>query len=90
MPKNKHIRLIFNPATETEGGATLPIENKCLDGIDEVYGFHSEPSFDEGDIRIHGQRYPEQTEAVTQICKDYFGEAHLKVEDKPFVGFTPF
>ena len=24
----------------------------CLDGIDEVYGYHNVPNFDEGDIRV--------------------------------------
>ena len=28
------------------------IKEKCLDGVDEVYGLHNVPNFDEGDIRI--------------------------------------
>lgn len=28
------------------------IEDGCLDNIDEVYGFHNIPNFDEGDIRV--------------------------------------
>jgi len=24
----------------------------CLDGIDEIYGYHNVPNFDEGDIRV--------------------------------------
>ena len=24
----------------------------CMDGVDEVYGFHNIPNFDEGDIRV--------------------------------------
>ena len=28
------------------------IKEGCLDGIDEVYGFHNVPNFDEGDIRV--------------------------------------
>ena len=28
------------------------IEENCLDGVDEVYGLHNVPNFDEGDIRI--------------------------------------
>ena len=27
------------------------IKEKCLDGVDEVYGLHNVPDFDEGDIR---------------------------------------
>jgi hippurate hydrolase len=28
------------------------IEEGCLDNIDEVYGYHNIPNFDEGDIRV--------------------------------------
>ena len=28
------------------------IKENCLDGVDEIYGFHNVPLFDEGDIRV--------------------------------------
>lgn len=28
------------------------IDEGCLDGVDEVYGHHNIPIFDEGDIRV--------------------------------------
>ena len=28
------------------------VEEGCLEGIDEVYGYHNIPLFDEGDIRV--------------------------------------
>jgi metal-dependent amidase/aminoacylase/carboxypeptidase family protein len=28
------------------------IQEGCLKGVDEVYGFHNIPNFDEGDIRV--------------------------------------
>jgi metal-dependent amidase/aminoacylase/carboxypeptidase family protein len=28
------------------------IKDGCLDGVDEIYGFHNIPNFDEGDIRV--------------------------------------
>ena len=28
------------------------IEEGCLENINEVYGFHNIPNFDEGDIRV--------------------------------------
>ena len=28
------------------------IEEGCLDIVDEVYGYHNVPNFDEGDIRV--------------------------------------
>lgn len=52
IPSNKTIRLLFQPAEEGPGGAAPMIKEGCLDGIDEVYGYHNIPNFDEGDIRI--------------------------------------
>ena len=52
IPSNKKVRLLFQPAEEGPGGAKPMIEEGCLDGIDEVYGLHNMPSFDEGDIRV--------------------------------------
>ncbi len=28
------------------------IKEGCLEGVDEVYGYHNVPNFDEGDIRV--------------------------------------
>ena len=28
------------------------VKEKCLNGVDEVYGLHNVPNFDEGDIRV--------------------------------------
>ena len=28
------------------------IKEGCLEGVDEVYGFHNVPNFEEGDIRV--------------------------------------
>lgn len=28
------------------------VEEGCMNGVDEVYGFHNIPNFDEGDIRV--------------------------------------
>lgn len=52
MPKNKMVRLLFQPAEEGPGGAEPMIKEGCLEGIDEVYGYHNIPGFDEGDIRV--------------------------------------
>jgi amidohydrolase len=43
---------LFQPAEEGPGGAAPMIEEGCLDNIDEVYGYHNIPNFDEGDIRV--------------------------------------
>lgn len=28
------------------------VKEGCMDGVDEVYGYHNVPQFDEGDIRV--------------------------------------
>jgi metal-dependent amidase/aminoacylase/carboxypeptidase family protein len=28
------------------------IKEGCLEGVDEVYGYHNVPNFDEGDVRV--------------------------------------
>ena len=28
------------------------IKEGCMEGVDEVYGYHNIPNFDEGDIRV--------------------------------------
>lgn len=46
------MKLLFQPAEEGPGGAEIMIKEGCLDGVDEVYGYHNIPNFDEGDIRV--------------------------------------
>ena len=52
IPKNKFVRLLFQPAEEGPGGAKMMCEEGCMKGISEVYGYHNLPNFDEGDIRV--------------------------------------
>ena len=52
IPKGKTVRLLFQPAEESPGGALPMIKEGCLEGVDEVYGLHNMPNFDEGDIRV--------------------------------------
>ena len=52
IPKGKFVRLLFQPAEESPGGASPMIKEGCLENISEVYGFHNVPNFDEGDIRV--------------------------------------
>ena len=53
IPSNKAVRLLIQPAEEGPGGAQPMIkEDNCLDGVDEVYGFHNVPQFNEGEIRV--------------------------------------
>jgi amidohydrolase len=43
--------MLWQPAEEGPGGALPMIKEGCLNGVDEVYGLHNIPDFDEGDIR---------------------------------------
>ena len=52
IPKNQFVRLLFQPAEEYPGGAKHMVAEGCMEDIDEVYGFHNIPNFDEGDIRV--------------------------------------
>ena len=52
IPKDKRVRLLFQPAEEGPGGALPMIKEGCLEGVDEVYGYHNIPNFDEGDVRV--------------------------------------
>ena len=44
--------MLFQPAEEGPGGAKPMVEENCMENIDEVYGYHNVPNFDEGDIRV--------------------------------------
>lgn len=52
ISSDKLVRLLFQPAEEGPGGAKPMVDEGCLNGIDEVYGYHNIPNFDEGDIRV--------------------------------------
>ncbi|CAI2371800.1 unnamed protein product [Moneuplotes crassus] len=52
IPQNKTIRLLFQPAEEGPGGALPMIEEGCLEGVDEVYGYHNAPFGEEGSISL--------------------------------------
>lgn len=68
MPSNKFVRLLFQPAEEGPGGAKPMIEEGCLENIDEVYGYHNIPNFDEGDIRvIEGGIFAQSTSFTIKI-----------------------
>ena len=51
VPSNKCVRLLFQPSEEGPlSGAELMIKQGCLEGVDEVYGFHNWPVGNFGDI----------------------------------------
>lgn len=52
IPSDKTVRLLFQPAEEgPKSGAKVMIKSGCLDGVDEVYGFHNWPTAPVGFLR---------------------------------------
>lgn len=47
-----NVRLIFQPAEETSGGALPMIEDGCLEGVDAIYGLHVDPTIECGVVGI--------------------------------------
>lgn len=66
IPSNMTVRLLFQPAEEstppgtagydfakTGGGGAMPmIMENCLEGVDEVYGWHNWPAWNLGDMHL--------------------------------------
>ncbi|RHY59840.1 hypothetical protein DYB38_002064 [Aphanomyces astaci] len=51
LPVNTCVRLLFQPAEEGHFGAVAMIKGGCLDGVDEVYGYHN-VNFPEGVVAV--------------------------------------
>ena len=52
LPAGARVRLLFQPAEEGPGGALPMLEERCLDGVDEVYGMHNWPTMPLGMCRV--------------------------------------
>jgi metal-dependent amidase/aminoacylase/carboxypeptidase family protein len=52
IPSNSAVRLLFQPAEETPGGAEPMIKDGALEGVDEVYGWHNWPTSPVGTMLI--------------------------------------
>ncbi|RHY31696.1 hypothetical protein DYB32_003250 [Aphanomyces invadans] len=51
LPPHTTVRLLFQPAEEGHFGAPAMIQDGCLDGVDEIYGYHNIP-YPVGEIRV--------------------------------------
>ncbi|KAG9408925.1 hypothetical protein AC1031_022139 [Aphanomyces cochlioides] len=51
LPPHSTIRLLFQPAEEGHFGAPAMIKDGCLEGVNEVYGYHNSP-FPLGNIQV--------------------------------------
>jgi len=52
LPSDCTVRLLFQPAEEGPGGALPMIEEGCLQGVDECYGYHNWPVFEYGKLLV--------------------------------------
>jgi hippurate hydrolase len=53
IPSNKTVRLLFRPSEEGPGsGAKVMVQEGCMEGVDEVYGFHNWPTSKAGELWI--------------------------------------
>lgn len=52
IPSNCTVRLLFQPAEETPGGAEPMIKEGCLEGVDEVYGWHNWTAWPVGTLAV--------------------------------------
>jgi N-acetyldiaminopimelate deacetylase len=52
VPANVNLRFIFQPAEEGLGGASVIIEGKCLEKVQEIYGLHNATIFNVGEIGV--------------------------------------
>lgn len=59
------------------------IKEGCLEGVDEVYGYHNVPNFDEGDIRVcSGPIFAASTRIeITIVGQGGHGSAPHKIQD---------
>lgn len=63
-----NIKLIFQPAEETTGGAVPMIEDGCLEGVDAIFGLHVDPTLEKGVVGIkYGAYCASSTDVVLEI-----------------------
>ena len=52
VPRDCKVRLLFQPAEEGPGGAAPMVKEGCMNGVDEVYGYHNWPSWPLGHLKV--------------------------------------
>ena len=73
-----NIRFIFQPDEEGVGGAQGMIADGVMDGVDEIYALHNDPSLEAGQIRLK-----------TGIMSAALTQFELKITGKSAHGTTP-
>lgn len=63
-----NVRLLFQPAEETSGGALPMINDGCLEGVDAIFGLHVDPTIECGMIGVkYGAYCASSTDVVIEI-----------------------
>lgn len=63
-----NVRLLFQPAEETTGGALPMIEDGCLEGVDTIFGLHVDPTIECGVIGIkYGAYCASSTDVIIEV-----------------------
>lgn len=63
-----NVRLLFQPAEETTGGALPMIEDGCLEGVDAIFGLHVDPTIECGVIGIkYGAYCASSTDVIIEV-----------------------
>lgn len=63
-----NVRLLFQPAEETSGGALPMIEDGCLEGVDAIFGLHVDPTIECGIVGIkYGAYCASSTDVIINI-----------------------
>lgn len=63
-----NVRLLFQPAEETTGGALPMIEDGCLEGVDAIFGLHVDPTIECGVVGIkYGAYCASSTDVIIEV-----------------------
>jgi amidohydrolase len=91
IPEDKVVRLLLQPAEERWGGANVMVQEGCLVGVSEVYGYHNFPNFPTGTLAVKAGPMMSQVTVleIVFIGKGGHGSAPQKANDpmQPAVDF---
>ena len=63
-----NVRLLFQPAEETTGGALPMLEDGCLEGVDAIFGLHVDPTIECGVVGIkYGAYCASSTDVIIEV-----------------------
>jgi amidohydrolase len=85
------VRLLFQPGEEGFGGARIMIEEGNLDGVDEVFGLHVDPSMPTGTVFLRKKTIMASADAFSVIFKGSGGHASMPYHARdPIPAVGPF